>query len=518
MSNKPSAVKGKAKTPKGAGKGGGSAAAPTAASTPTTVRRPKGGTKGAGTDAPPPLLGGTAENPPGTAGDHVAAGTPPTTDPPAGEASAVAVQVDADGNAVAPPPAATEPPPLEVGQEVTVDLGEGITVTGRLVKESEDGTFIVEWVDSFGTTVVDAFGRNRLTSNAAPTPPPQEEEEDPFEADMRLAAKVEIPAEKLAEIRGLWAGDRQIAAVRCFRAALGRTRDMGEDLAAVAEIVNSAPAPTGFALPEIPPQEGGPPVGEPGDEVARMFNEANVPLPRAPTEARRKPRPTPAQTFARSGREVIDRKTGEVKVALNDHELLARGRESALLDKAIAGEKDAQASQKRQMREKLAAMENRRTVLSAAITDGEEIRDATVLVEADFDLGIVREILEEDGRVIKERKMTVAESQRSLFPPAIAVRPAVAAPVAEIAVPPAEASAPIPDTSASSSETAVEAVATAPEGKLAGSEATNGHLQTDARVSYEIGGPSRAESDDEEDDDEENAEEDDDEDGEPEED
>ena len=242
------------------------------------------------------------------------------------------------------------------------------------------------------------------------------EEVDPVE--LSLEEGLAVSDETLAAVRALWLGGQQLAAVREYRAALNPQPELSVALDAVRQIVETAPVglEDGESSRDAEPNES----SEEGAEVIRLFEDAKVAMPRPPMP--RRSLATAPPVVARTGREIIGRTTGETSVELTEAEFAQRAGRLAQMEVEIDDEKNEQANERRKMKERMGQLEAERARLAGIVRDRREVRDVTVILEADFGLGIVLETVEDTGVVVKERAITDAERQLALFPPRFSPR------------------------------------------------------------------------------------------------
>lgn len=219
-----------------------------------------------------------------------------------------------------------------------------------------------------------------------------------------------IPDDVKGTLRGLYANGRELAAFRLYRetfVAAGLTEPtLAESKRAVEELAGEAPPPADFALPV----------------------DAGPEQPYIPTPAESEPSPAPAEVEPPRGRVVLGEKTIDHAFVLVDDEFAALAHHLAALEDEILAEETTQASERKRMKERLAALTNDRAKTAAIVRDRREVRQVYVYEEADHDAGIVRVIVKSTGQVLTERPLARSESQVPLFG-RIAAPPPVAPPV-----------------------------------------------------------------------------------------
>lgn len=244
------------------------------------------------------------------------------------------------------------------------------------------------------------------------------EEEDPVEAAERAAAMAALPElaeEDLLMIRGLWANDRQIAAMRHYR-RLASQPDGSElplsDVKRIVEaIVASAPAPEGFELPSA--EEAPPSIEEqvvyaadpayaahqPGGDVVNLPN-----------------RPALKIVEPIRGKRVLRTVLEDRRFVLNERDFHAKAMGLANTIRDIAVEEARQAQVKRDLKADLGQLEEQREKFAAEVRDNCEVRPVRVVYEADYDNGIIREIDEATGELLAEKPLSgTADAQVPLF-------------------------------------------------------------------------------------------------------
>lgn len=113
--------------------------------------------------------------------------------------------------------------------------------------------------------------------------------------------------------------------------------------------------------------------------------------------------------------EIRKRSVQKVAVKLTDEELLRYGKALAQTEsdlKALEGEHDARKSL---MKQELAEIGARRSMLSGLVSSGEEVRDVECEDVFTYSDRKVARVRVDTGEIIFERPMTAEESQRSFL-------------------------------------------------------------------------------------------------------
>ena len=214
-------------------------------------------------------------------------------------------------------------------------------------------------------------------------------------------AAFELADDVKGTIRGLYANGRELAALRLYRESFvaGNQAEpsLGEAKRAVEVLIGEAPPPVDFTLPADPPPEA-----------------LDVPTPATPA---------PVDVQPPRGRVKLSEKTIDHAFDLTDDEFGRHAHHLATLNDDIVNEETAQAGAKKQMRERLAALENDRSKTAAIVRDRREVREVLVYEEADHDAGLVRVIVRSTGQVIAERTLAGNERQAPLFPGRVTAPP-----------------------------------------------------------------------------------------------
>ena len=114
---------------------------------------------------------------------------------------------------------------------------------------------------------------------------------------------------------------------------------------------------------------------------------------------------------------VLKRYLATLDCDLAEKEVLAYGRELALVNQEIASEEDRQNSLKQELKGRIAGLEARRTEISAKVNRGKELREVQIEVLADFKTDIATEIRMDTGEVLRERPLRDNEKQPGLPEP-----------------------------------------------------------------------------------------------------
>lgn len=346
-----------------------------------------------------------------------------TSDPYRLNAEEDRLAVDCRAPDAAPVADAAPSGPFQAGESVWLRSGSGMLTVKTILpwafddagKESADGTHR-------HVVVVNPDGTERewdealLTRTPTPvadeiTPAPVDEEEDPVEAALNRARPT-LPEDVANAMRALWAGDRMIEAIALYRRSVQPEPTLAEAKLATEYIVGEGTAPEGFDLAAFlgTVEE---PTPEARAEVVQLF-EADPPKPKARPALKVAPKPPP-----RTGREIIGRRTTEVEFDLTDDELREHGQRMAHLHMEMVAEEARQAGLKKEMRERLAGLKGEIAREAGIVEKRKEVRPVTVYMEADFEAGVVRDVLLAGTvvhRVVSERPITMDERQLPLFP------------------------------------------------------------------------------------------------------
>lgn len=124
------------------------------------------------------------------------------------------------------------------------------------------------------------------------------------------------------------------------------------------------------------------------------------------------PAPVPRLTGKRIlGKRAVDRECPINSIQFHDFSIALAKCEGEAADMRLAHK-----AVRARLKEELDDSNANRKRLADIITRGVEVRSCTVIVEADYSLGIVREIDETSGDVMETRPLTAAEMQLPLLP------------------------------------------------------------------------------------------------------
>lgn len=116
----------------------------------------------------------------------------------------------------------------------------------------------------------------------------------------------------------------------------------------------------------------------------------------------------------RHGNEVRRTEKRNLSCTLTDEELIERGEKLATLTQKIEQTEDAQASEKKQMKEALDGLYDAQRAIATVVKTRAEYRDVDVEIVLDYDVLQVREVRTDTGELVKARAMTDAERQMGL--------------------------------------------------------------------------------------------------------
>lgn len=129
-----------------------------------------------------------------------------------------------------------------------------------------------------------------------------------------------------------------------------------------------------------------------------------------------KPVPTPARL---TGKVVLGKRKLDREVPINDVQFVEFSRALAQCEKANRDLKLAHHAVRAKMKQEKDDAEANRARLADIIDRGVEVRECTVVLEADYDLSVVREIDEATGDVLETRPLKPEEYQVPLIPQAM---------------------------------------------------------------------------------------------------
>lgn len=210
-------------------------------------------------------------------------------------------------------------------------------------------------------------------------------------------------AETLAKIQAQLERGHELAAIKTYRDAAGDPRPSLADAKTAIAAYQAEAAWAAISKPDTTPEADPPDIDPPApDATVTVTDDGFVQVDLAP------PAPT--------GRRVQSRGERDIRVVLTDVEFAAAAKALAAMEGEIAALDATHAAARKEMREAQAEADGRRARLAAIVRDGVEVRRVEVIVEVDYDAGVVRD-LDANGRVYGERPMEGREAQVPLFAP-----------------------------------------------------------------------------------------------------